>query len=255
MNFANSIVRQAENCCAEQRWERAEHLFRAAVEQDPSPAHRVALGAFLAERQHYHAAIGQLMPALDAAQNAGDLQLQAVIFADLAAIYRELGEPDLARRFQRQVLALKNGAGAEELLAWSSDALLAGKLTLAEQLARQAFEFAEDVGDIELQSDACGTLGVIAAREGHARRAVWLLIRAARGHQQVQDDHGLGVDYQNLAEICGVMDRLVWQRRFFQAAEDCFERAGRMRSQIQVGKRQRAVERLLNYRGMVADRN
>ena len=166
MNFANSIVRQAENCCAEQHWERAERLFRAAVEQDPSPGHRIALGAFLADRQQYHAAIGQLMPALDAAQLEGDLDLQAVIFADLAAIYRELGEFELARRFQRQVLALKHDAGAGELLAWSADALLAGKLTLAEQLGRQAFEFAEDAGDIELQSDACGTLGVIAAR-GH----------------------------------------------------------------------------------------
>ncbi len=195
------------------------------------------------------------MCGLDGAQVKGDLSLQAVIFSNLAAIYRELGEHNLAQRFQRQVLAIHEAADAEDLLDWSSDALLAGKTMLAEKLINNALDLAEEAADLSTQADAWGLLGVIAARQAKPRLAARLLIRAARGHHIMGDDRGLGIDFQNLAEVFGLLDRWEWQRLSFQAAQTCMNRAGMPVSTRRVTRRLRDSDRLTLYRRMDASAN
>lgn len=192
--------------------------------------------------------MSHLLQGLDGAQATGDVELQADVLSNLAMIYRELGDHDLAQRFQRQVLAIHGAADAGDLLGWSTDALLAGKTTLAESLARNAVDLVEDSEDIGMLADGYGLLGVIAARDGKLRRAVWLLIRAARAHQCVEDERGLGADYQNLAEVCGLMGRFGWQRMFVAAAKDCFEREGMPLSHTRAARRLREIDRLGMYR-------
>ena len=255
MNRAFAVMRLAEHCRATHRWTRAETLFRQAVAHNSCPATNLACGTYLAERQQHGDAIRYLIQGLDEAQSAGDLDSQASIFSSLATIYRELGDHDLARRFQGQVLAIHGAADAGDLLDWSADALLAGKTTLAETLARNAQELVQESEDIEMQADAFGLLGAIAARQGHLRRAVWLLIRAARGHQCVADEHGLATDYQNLAEVFGLMERYRWQHSMFAAAQAGFHRAGKPLSSERLSRRLRDQTRLDLYRRMDVRRN
>ncbi len=251
----SSSLRKAERCCRERRWDVADFLFRRAVSEDPGPTAHLAYGRFLAERQRFHPAIVQFMHGLDAAQRADDVSVQAHVFSSLATIYRELGDSDLAQRFQRQALAIHDAADAGELLDWAADALLAGKLVLAEELTRGAWLLVEETDDEETQADAQGLLGVIAARQGEHRMAVALLIRAARAHRDLGDDHGLGVDCLNLAEIVGLLGRTVWQRRFFSAAKNYFSRAGMPVSEIRALRRLQDLSRLELYRKMVAGWN
>jgi hypothetical protein len=102
-----------------------------------------------------------------------------------------------------------------------------------------------------VQADAYGQRGIITARRGELRTALRLLIRAARGHQYVGDDRCLGADYQNLAEVCGLMERFVWQRAFFAAARDIFRRAGMPVAEFRTNRRLRQAERLEVYRKTV----
>lgn len=255
MDNATLVLRLAERCRDAQQWTKADRLFAAAAASDSTPATLARCGAYFAERQDHHAAIVHLMHGLDGAQAAGDLDLQGVLFGNLAAVYRELGEQDLAQRFQRQVLAIHGAADAGDMLDWGSDALLAGKVSLAEKLVDNALDLVEGAADISTQADAWGLLGVIAARQAKLRLAVRLLIRAARGHQIDGDDRGLGVDFQNLAEVFGLMDRWEWQRMSFQAAETCFTRAGMPVSTLRVQRRLRDSNRLALYRRMDAAAN
>lgn len=213
------------------------------------------LGTYLAERQRYQPAMFHLLQGLDGAQAIGDMELQADVLSNLASVYRELGDFDLAQRFQRQVLAIHGAADVGDLLGWSTDALLAGKIVLAEKLARNAVELVEDSEDLGTLADAYGLLGIIAARRGRLRRAMWLLIRAARGHQCVADDRGLAADYQNLAEISGLMHRFGWQRTFLSAAQMFFRRAAMPLSEDRVASRLRDIDRLELYRKMNAGWN
>jgi len=253
MNRTRTLLQAAERHCAAQDWQRADLLFQQALsESDNDPATCLAAGCHFAERQQFGLAIPPLMLAMDRAQAEGDLRLQAVVLRNLAAIYRELGELELARQFQRQTLSLQESVGADELLDWSVGALLAGKTWLAQQLAEQAGELAEDAGDIAAQAAAYGQQGLAAARRGQLRPAMRFLLRAARGHQYLNDDRSLGADYQNLAEVCGILGRLEWQRGFFVAAERCFQNAGMVISVTGCVRRQRETARLKNYQLMNA---
>lgn len=255
MSQALSDWREAERSRALRCWNRADELYQQALAGGGGPAVHVAYGTFLAEREAFRPALAQLMCGLDGAQAAGNLELQAVVFSNLAVIYRELGDHDLAQRFQRQVLAIQGAADAGDLVNWSADALLAGKTNLAETLAENARQLVEDSEDIETQADLYGAQGLAAARAGQWRRAVKLLIRAARGHQYAQDDRSLGADYANLAEVCGLMDRPAWQRAFLSAARDHFDRAGMPQSVQRAERRIRDTDRLEHYRRMDAQWN
>jgi tetratricopeptide (TPR) repeat protein len=251
----SSSLRTAERCCRERRWDVADFLYRRAVSEDSGPDAHLAYGRFLADRQRFHPAIVQLMHGLDAAQCADDAAAQAYVFSSLATIYRELGDYDLAQRFQRQALAIHAAADAGDLLDWAADALLAGKLILAEELARGAWLLVEETDDVETQADAQGLLGMIAARQGDHRTAVALLIRAARSHRGLGDDRGLGVDCLNLGEIVGLLGRTTWQRRFFSAARNYFSRAGMPAAEARAERRLQDLSQQELYRRMAAGWN
>jgi tetratricopeptide (TPR) repeat protein len=255
MDNAESLWRQAEQCRAAGQWKAADRFFSEAIATHPTSAVLIAYGAFLAERQNHPAALRHLMTGLDLAKRTGRLDLQGVAYSHLAVVYRELGDHDLARRFQRLALTLDESADAEDLLAWCQDALLADRAPLAEKLARSALDVAEAGNDVGPQADAWGLLGVVAARQGKLRLAVRLLIRAIRGHALLDDDHGLGTDFQNLAEVCGLLERFLWQRRFLAAAEICFERHGMPLSADRAQRRLRDVNRLLSCRTVDVRRN
>lgn len=243
MSRAEEFRRVAESVRENGDWIRADDWFRRALAEDVHSSRlHLAYGAFLAERQEIRRAIDHLMHGLDAATTSGDLGSQAVAFADLAAIYRQIGEFDLARRFQRQVLAIRQQADAGDLLAWSADALLANKTPLAESLAHAAWNLAEDGHDLSTQADCFGVLGMVAARRGRHRRAISLLIQAARRHHALRETQALGTDYANLGEVCGLIGRLRWQRAFYATASHWFQQAGMPQSRQQMAHRLRAAD-------------
>jgi Tfp pilus assembly protein PilF len=250
MDNADSILRQAEHCRDRKQWNEADRLYRVAVATHDTIATRIAYGTYLADRQDYGGAIVHFTAGLEQAQRRGDLAAQAVVFHNLAAIYREVGDADLAQRFQRQSLAIEDSAGAAELLAWSQDALLSGRLSLAERLAQSALEIAEADADAGGVADSWGGLGVIAARKGNLRLSARMLIRAIRGHRDLGDEGGLGIDYQNLAEVCGLMGRFAWQREFFRAAGTFYDRTQMWASCKRVQVRLHELNRLAMYRDM-----
>jgi tetratricopeptide (TPR) repeat protein len=255
MDNCDTILRLAEQFRDSRQWSEADRLFAQVVATEPTTAMHIAFGVYLAERQNYPAAIRQLMLGLDGAKAEGDLSSQELVYSNLAAIFRELGDADLAQRFQRRVLAIEDSAGPMDLLAWSQDALLAGRLEVAEKLARNALQLAQDAEDISLQADSWGAIALIAARQGKLRLAIRLLIRAIRGHDFIGDDRGSAIDLQNLAEICGLVQRFHWQRAFFGAAQDRFREVGMPRSESRVQSRLRDVDRLERYRRMEAGWN
>lgn len=241
MNVVENYRQEAERFCQVGDWQAADEQFRRAVTVSPDHETRLAYGMFLAEREAYGAAIAQFLLAQDELQESGRLEPLSVIFSNLATIYRRVGQFDLARRFQRQVLSLRGSADADDLLDWCADALLSQKTQLAESLAQTALSLAEDAEDVGLQAKAHGLLGIISARRGQHRRALSGLIRAARGHQAVDDPAGLAVDYSNLAEVSRLIDRPAWHHWFLTAAGQAFQRAGMTQSQQQIAERMHAL--------------
>src|SRR5687768_16626899 len=89
LQWADTLVRQ-------RLWSDSDAVFQRAVAQDASPCSRIAYGCALVEQERYRDALCQMTAALDMASLSGDRSALAAIFHNLAAIYRELGDFDLA---------------------------------------------------------------------------------------------------------------------------------------------------------------
>jgi tetratricopeptide (TPR) repeat protein len=229
------------------RWEAAVEILRSLAETTGCCEVRITLGALLAERQQFFEAIQQWTSVIDDASARGQRDYLAAAFHNLAAVYRELGDLELARRFQQTALRYQDDCGPEELLHLTNDALAASRWDLAEALLQSASELAAD--DDPLHATLTATAGVTRALQGDVFTAVGLLRLAYRQHLAQGDEREAGCDLLNLAATFRRTGRLGLEMKCLSRAASHFEHAGASRSQAHALERQRQAEQLMALRG------
>ena len=155
----SELIIDAERSSKCRDWSRADELFHQAILLDTSPASRIAYGVCLSRQERYFEAISIFTPILD----GDNQQAIGVVCHNLAAIYREVGDFELARRFQWRATLFLDDAGAEELLAMANDALANETYQTSESLLMAAIEMSGDVADEVRDGDLIATLGLIQA--------------------------------------------------------------------------------------------
>ena len=218
---ALELVVAAERSSESRDWPRAEELFREAIAMDTSPASRIAYGVCLSQQERYFDAISIFTPILD----GDDRQAIGVVCHNLAAIYREIGDLDLARRFQWRATLLLDDAGPEELLAMANDALANKSFPSSESLLMAAIEMSGDATDEIRDGDLIATLGLVQAELSSPREGVMTLFSAYRRHQQIQDFRGMGNDLLNMSVLFGRLQRHRAERACLKRAIRFFEKA------------------------------
>lgn len=246
------LLELAEQLCASAQLEEAERVYRHLLATSNLPRARADFARFLALRERYGEALQLLADLLDDPRTASDAPLLALVHALIAGVYRELGETELARRFQHRALCWQPDFGAADLLNLANDAVAARRLRLAESLIETAFQLSDE---LEADGDSWGSLGVVHAMRGEAEDACRLFLRAISAHRQAGDYQGMGKDLLNLAEVFGKRGQLQTQRRCLDRACRCFEVAALPWSLRKAQRRRREVDRLLALRQVDASRN
>ncbi len=216
----SELIIAAERSSKSHDWQRADELFRQAILLDTSPASRIAYGVCLAQQERYFEAITIFTPILD----GDDRQAIGVVCHNLAAIYRDVGDFDLARRFQWRATLLLDDAGPEELLAMANDALANESYQTSESLLMAAIETSGDVADEVLDGDLIATLGLIQAELTSPQEGMMTLFSAYRRHQEIQDFRGMGNDLLNMSVLFGRLQRRRAERACLKRAIRCFEK-------------------------------
>lgn len=249
-----SHLKSAERFEADLLWSDADSQYACAVGLDRSPASRIAYGSSLARRERYYDALAELTMAMDCARECGDLPALAVINHNLAAIYREVGDADLARRFQQRALIHQDDCGSLDLLGLANDAWQCQKPDLAECLAESAVEMSDDEPE-DVTTAIRATHAVMLGLTSDPRLAIRTLIEVARSHQDRREWRDLGIDFLNLATLCGEMG---WTRReisLVRTAIAHFHRAGAGVSAAWAGERLELLQRYQQVRDFDPSRN
>ncbi|HEY0982830.1 hypothetical protein [Schlesneria sp.] len=211
---AEQLLEAAENCAGGCHWQQANALFHQAISCDDTPASRIAYGAYLYRRGHFNHAISTLIPVLDGT----DLKAIGIVCHNLAAIYREVGEVDLARRFQWRSTLLRNESDADELLAMANDAIAVGRLEAAKPLVAAAIELNSDEAADCSDGDLIATQGLLQGIMDSPRSGVVTLFWAYQLHRSHRDLKRMGTDLLNMANLFGELKR-------FRAEKSCLLRA------------------------------
>lgn len=231
----------------------ARATLRAAISRRDCLELSVALGGLLVERQRYFDAIQIWTDGLDAAVAAGRRDVLAAIYSNLAAVYRDLGDLALARRFQQLALRYQDDCGAEDLLHLANDALACDRWELAQSLLDAAEDACPE--DRSLQATVLATRGVLALRLAAPRPARRCLLAAYRLHRGFHDDGSAGRDLLNAAEAFILMNRLGFARRCLILARRHFRAAGQRLWAAEARVRRRRVEQLTKLSRFDAARN
>ena len=195
---AAEFVFAAESAAQCRHWDAADQSFLQAIALDPSPASRIAYGVCLSRQERFFEAISVFTPILEWNDNVAT----AVVCHNLAGIYREVGNLDLARRFQWRATLLQEGAEAADLLAMANEALAGDLYEAADSLLQSAFEMDEN-HDIPpcANGDLIATEGLIVAAIESPAAGVFTLLAAYRQHQATRDLRGMGADQLNLSHL------------------------------------------------------
>jgi tetratricopeptide (TPR) repeat protein len=165
-------------------------------------------------------AIRHLMAAFDLATSNSELDAQVIVLSDLAVVYRELGEFDLARRFQQRVVNLQSSSDSADLEALANDAFSCGEFDLAKELISTAIAIEEAATPVE-RANTVGTRGLIAAANRRPKTGLRLLYQASQLHQQQKDRLGAGKDWLNMAEVFSQLGRYRGMRSALRRAIRC----------------------------------
>ncbi len=240
---AAQFVHQADFFAGQRDWNAAEQLFRKALSLDTSAPTRIAFGVCLAEQERYFEAISLLTPILDGT----DRSAIGVVCHNLASIYREVGDFDLARRFQWRATLLQEHSCEEDLLGMANDALASQHPEIAASLVMTALEMKGNSVDDDSDGDLIATTGLVKAILSSPEDGLITVFAAYRRHQADSDYRGMGADLMNMAVLFGDVDRHRAERSCLVRAIRCFERASathsRQKAQQQLDRfdRKRAV--------------
>lgn len=216
------LLSHAEAFVQKREWGAADRYFRVAVDKDETSASRIAFGVYLADRERFNESIVVLTPVLD----GSDRSAIGVVCHNLAAIYRSLGDLDLARRFQWRATLLQPDLGNDDLLAMANDALLQSRIEVAETLVEAAFEMAdseEDDDSPNVDADLMATKGLIQASSDGVEAGVLTIFRAYCRHRDAGDRRGMGADLLNLSMLFGTLNRHRAERACLNRALKCFQ--------------------------------
>jgi len=202
----------------------AEVTLRAAAAATDSPEIRLSLGTLYAERGDWNAAIQEWTRVIDLAGQSGQRELLAAVYHNLAAVYRDLGDLALARRFQQRSLMWQNHCGPEDLLHLANDAIGTGAYELAESLLDGVEEMTEP--SREWTAKVHGTRGVIQGLQGLPREGIRHVLAAYRLHCAAQADALAGRDLLNLAALYEQLDRWRIAEKCLEMAAEHFRRSG-----------------------------
>lgn len=241
---AESLISGAEALESAGRFLQAGDLYIAAVEQHPSVATLAAHAGFLREREQFGASIARLTQLLDMATETGDDVAMGWAYEQLAGIYRDLGDFELAGRFQRRAIAAKPWSDHVDLTHLASDAVACGEFDVAETLAVNGLQMQSSglESPVDLAADF-GMLGVIRGLQGDRHEAIALLWQAYQLHQAANDAHGMGRDLMNLSEFFGDLGRQRTELRCLNRAVALLEAADLPRSLEQARACRAAVVR------------
>ncbi len=193
-------LRRASRHALNREWDHADACFQAAIESDVSPVSQIAHASSLAERERYHEALCLFTGAIDRATATGNREALGVIFHNLAGIYRELGDADLARRFQQRALLQLDDCGPAELLGLANDAWLSKRTELASCLAESCVELDEEtefIVDLEAQA----TVSILSGQFDNPRDGIRSIIKIYRQHCSRYELRFAGIDLMNLAAL------------------------------------------------------
>lgn len=248
---AESLFLQAELQAGLRDWPAAEQLYIQALAVDVSPAARIGYGVFLAEQERYSEAIRVFTPILDGTNRSAI----AVVCHNLAAIYREIGDDDLARRFQWRATLMHDQADAVDLLGMANDALSAGNPDVAGSLVMSACEACEDDVVDPSDGDLTATMGLAYAAEGSTKEALLTLFTAYRHHQSASDYRGMGADLMNMSLVFGELRRHRAERTCVLRAIRCFQQAPAPLSLRNAYLRLECLDRMESIRNFDVQRN
>lgn len=233
---ASSLVTAAERSAEVRNWEQADALFQEAISFDDSSRSRIAYGVYLFRCERFNEAISALTPVLD----GSDLLATGIVCHNLAAIYREVGDFDLARRFQWRSTLLQSEADSESLLAMTNDALAIGCLDAAVPLVTAAADLSSDSADHCRDGDVLATRGLVQAIAESPRQGLMTLFSAYRLHQSHRDILRMGTDLLNMAYLFGALGRYKAEKMCLQRAIHCFHEA---KAPDSLGRAQKQLER------------
>ena len=218
---AATLIADAEGLAARRDWRSADPLFLEAVSLDSSPSSRIAYGVSLSGQERFFEAISVFTPVLD----GNDRSAIGVVCHNLAGIYRDVGDFDLARRFQWRATLLQDNSGAADLTGMANDAIAEDRYEVAESLLMAACDLNDDIELDDADGDLVGTFGLIDAAINSPEAGVMTLFSAYRRHQATYDFRGMGIDLLNMASLFGDVRRYRAQRACLMRARRCFERA------------------------------
>ena len=248
---AAALVRDAESSAGRGDWKTADKLFCQAMSVDTSPASRIAYGVCLTLQERYFEAIKIFTPILD----GDDLSATAVVSHNLAAIYREVGEFELAGRFQWRATLLQDDAGPDDLLGMANDALIGEHFWAAESLVLSAIELQDDRTDQQVDGDFLGTKGLVQSIRNSAREGLFTIYAAYQKHQAMSDFRRMGIDQLNMSVLFGQLRRGRAERTCLMRAISCFERAPAPYSLNRARQMLERLERMQNLRSFNAGLN
>ena len=199
-------LRRAERHLLDGAWGEADICFQSAVDLDESPVSQISYASSLADRERYHEAICLLTLAMERASSSGNREALGVVYHNLAAIYRELEDANLARRFQQKALLMLDDCGPEELLGLANDAWLSRRTELASCLAESCLELNEDNEGCRTDLEAQATVSVIGGID-NPRDAIRTLIQVYRQHCTRNEFRLAGIDLMNLSVLLGQLGR------------------------------------------------
>ena len=216
---AAKLIQSAETAAEERDFPTADKLFLEALELDASASNRIAYGVYLAHQERYFAAISIFTAVMDGT----DRDAIGVVYHNLAAIYREVGDDDLARRFQWRATLTSDDSGSEELLGMANDALVNNHFALAGTLANSAVELQTTTEEEQIDPDLLATMGLVEAASGSVEHGVLALFSAFRQHRENRDVRGMATDQLNLSVLFGKLNRHRAERACLLRAMRYFE--------------------------------
>lgn len=233
-----ALIQDAETLAARGCFRRARAAFQTALDsqQDGHAAAtaRLAFACFLMRRGDHAAAMTHLQHVLSMAVQGDDAVLRSAACNNMAVACREMGEPEMAARWQQcatawlhaQALPVDAEETARDLANRANDAIAASDLDLAEQLLWRSLLLEQSRESVEGQASDWGSLGLVAGLRGELRTAVRRLGRACRLHAQLGDTRGTGCDLMNLATFLQEAGRWRTAGRLLHQARQHFKQAG-----------------------------
>jgi len=244
------LIDRAESFASKRDWSSADRTFQEALRLDPSCRNRIAYGVTLAKQERYFEAISMLTPILD----QHDLTAIGIVCHNLAAIYRDVGDLDLARRFQWRATLLHDDVDVEGVLALANDALASDRVHAADALVTMATEMTNRVDDPTFDADLVATAGLVKSAT-EPTQGLLLLFAAYQQHREDGDWRGMGLDQSNMALLLGQLGRVRSERKCLIRAIRCFDAASAHLQSERVRKRLERLDSAKTIRSFDVRRN